>query len=303
MLKKMHARIVGAIASACLLVPGVQATENGLTSYPVGVNTVLNGVLPPPGETVFFNYTLYYNAGKFAGPHGDTLVPGFHLNTFADAPRVIHTWGTTFGPFTVSSGAIVPLIHLGLETPGGSGKRYGLGDIILEPWLIDYVNPSHTFFAFLATNVAVPSGSYSSNRVANTGRNVYALLPHISTTWFPTPAVEISTTTLVEISSPNSATHYHSGAVAALEYLVGYSLTGKVQLGVQGYVLKQFTDDKVNGVPVGEDGFRGQAVAVGPQLRYMWSKTAGVVFKYQREFAVRNRPQGNKLWMELCFPL
>jgi len=286
-----------------LVASSVEATENGLTSYPVGVNTVLNGVLPPPGETEFFNYTLYYNAGKFAGPHGESLVSGFHLNMFADAPRVVHTWGTTFGPFTVSSGAIVPLVHLGLDTPGGSGNRTGLGDIILEPWLIDYANPSRTFFAFLATNVAVPSGSYSANRVANTGRNVFALIPHISTTWFPTPAVEISTTTLVEISSPNSETRYHSGAIASLEYVVGYSLDSKVQLGLQGYLLKQFTDDKINGTPVGADGFRGKAVAIGPQLRYMWSHAAGIVFKYQREFDVRNRPQGNKFWMELCLPL
>ncbi|MFJ1253696.1 transporter [Cupriavidus sp. CuC1] len=300
---KVPARFLTVVALACLLASKVEATENGQTSYPVGVNTVLNGILPPPGETQFYNYTLYYNAGKFAGPHGGSLVPGFHLNTFADAPRVVHTWGTTFGPFTVSSGAIVPLVHLGLETPGGSGKRYGIGDIILEPWLIDYSNPSRTFFAFLATNVAVPSGSYSANRVANTGRNVYALIPHISTTWFPTPAVEVSTTTLVEISSPNSATRYHSGAVAALEYLVGYSLDSKFQLGLQGYLLKQFTDDKVNGTPIPGDGFRGRAVAVGPQLRYMWSPAAGIVFKYQREFAVQNRPQGNKFWVELCFPL
>lgn len=118
------------------------------------------------------------------------------------------------------------------------------------------------------------------------------------------PAVEVSTTTLVEFSSPNSATRYHSGAVAALEYLVGYSLTNsKFQLGLQGYLLKQFTDDKVNGAPIPGDGFRGKAVAIGPQLRYVWSQVSGILFMYQREFDVRDRPQGNKFWVELCFPL
>jgi hypothetical protein len=73
--------------------------------------------------------------------------------------------------------------------------------------------------------------------------NTYALMPYLSMTWFPTSAVEISTTSLVEVNSPNSATHYHSGAVAVLDYLVGYSLNKKVQVGVQGYFLQQFTDD------------------------------------------------------------
>jgi hypothetical protein len=91
--------------------------------------------------------------------------------------------------------------------------------------------------------------------------------------------------------------------VAVLDYLVGYSLNKQVQLGVQGYLLKQFSDDTVNGEPVPGGGFRGQAVAIGPQLRYMWSQTSGIVFKYQHEFAVRNRPQGDKVWMELSFPL
>jgi hypothetical protein len=296
-------KLVTAIALTWLLNLNANATENGLISYPVGVNTVLDGVLPQPGATQFYNYTLYYNANKFAGSSGESLIPGFHLNTFADAPRAIHTWGTMKGPFTLSSGAIVPFIYLHASTPAGTGNRTALGDIILEPWLIGYSNPSHSFFAFFATDVAVPSGAYSPNRIANTGLNTYALMPYLSLTWFPTPAVEISTTSLVEINSPNSATHYHSGAVAVLDYLVGYSLNKQVQVGVQGYFLKQFSDDTVNGAPVPGGGFRGQAVAIGPQLRYMWSQTSGIVFKYQHEFAVRNRSQGDKVWMELSFPL
>ncbi|MGF6782216.1 transporter, partial [Paraburkholderia sp. GAS334] len=111
-----------------------------------------------------------------------------------------------------------------------------------------------------------------------------------------------SSLTRRQTASPSQAGP-HELLQGRLEYLVGYSLNSKLQLGLQGFLLKQFADDDVNGTPVGEDGFRGQAVAVGPQLRYMWSQAAGIVFKYQREFAVRNRPQGNKLWIELCFPL
>nr|WP_254603550.1 hypothetical protein [Burkholderia lata] len=35
----------------------------------------------------------------------------------------------------------------------------------------------------------------------------------------------------------------------------------------------------------------------------MWGPASGVVVKYQHEFAVRNRPQGNKLWVQFSFPL
>ncbi|VWC98374.1 phenol degradation protein [Burkholderia lata] len=55
----------------------VSATENGQISYPFGVNTVLNGMLPPPGNTQYFNYALYSASNRFAGPDGGSAVPGF----------------------------------------------------------------------------------------------------------------------------------------------------------------------------------------------------------------------------------
>ncbi|MCO2667172.1 phenol degradation protein meta, partial [Pseudomonas aeruginosa] len=103
------------------------AAESGQISYPFGVNTVLNGLLPPPGHTQYFNYSLYYTANRFAGPDGGGAVPGFHLSVVAETPRVVHTWGATLGPFSLSSSAIVPIVRLHLSTPGGTGNRTSLG--------------------------------------------------------------------------------------------------------------------------------------------------------------------------------
>ena len=296
-------RALGASLVACAIAAPAAATENGQISYPFGVNTVLNGMLPPPGHTQYFNYSLYYSSSKFAGPDGGSAVPVFHLSVVAETPRVVHTWGATLGPFSISSSAIVPIVRLHLSTPGGTGNRASLGDVILEPLMINYANASKTFFAFFSPSFAVPSGAYAANRIANTGMNTYAFLPYLSTTWFPRRDWEISTTTLFELNSPNHATHYHSGAVAVLDYLIGYSITPRVQLGLQGTLLKQFTDDTQDGMKVASDGFRGQSVAIGPQLRYMWGPASGVVVKFQHEFAVRNRPQGEKLWVQFSFPI
>ena len=278
------------------------ATENGLTIYPVGVNTVLDGIVPPPGDTRFYNYTQYYVANKFAGPHGESIVPGFHSGVFADAPRVIHTWGPTLGPFTLSSGIIVPILHVNVDVPTRNGRRTGLGDITIHPVFLGYVNPSHSFFASLGTDVGLPTGSYNVNRVANTGNNVYAFMPNPNLTWFPTPDWELSTTAMFELDSPNHATHYHNGAVSFLDWVVGYSFTKALQVGVQGFFLNQFTDDTVHGQPVHGDGFRGRAIGIGPQLRWDWSPGSALVFKYQHEMSVRNRPQGERFWIEVSVP-
>lgn len=288
---------MGAIATSA------HAAENGQITYPVGLNTVLNGLLPPPGATQFYNYTQHYSANKFAGPDGRSVVPGFKLNAFADALRIVHTWQSGIGPFSVSSGAVLPIVHLDIRMPFGSDRRTAISDIVLEPLIIGYSNPSKTFFAFFNPAFAVPSGGYSVDRLANTGLNTYAFLPSVSATWFPHPGWEISTTAVLEFNSRNPATNYHSGAVAVLDYVVGYSLTDKLQLGLQGSFLKQFTDDTRDGVRVGGDGFRAQAAAIGPQLRYNFGPAAGLALKYQREFAVRNRPQGNRFWFQFSFAL
>lgn len=174
------------LAMASLMGAGeVRATENGLATYPVGVNTVLDGILPPPGATQFYNYTEYNFSSKFAGADGKSSVPGFHSEVLVDAPRVVHTWGPTLGSFTFSSGIVVPLFHLHVDVPGASGTRSALGDIIVHPLMVGYSNPSHTFFAFISPDVGLPTGSYSVNRVANTGLNTYAFEPNLSVTGFP----------------------------------------------------------------------------------------------------------------------
>jgi hypothetical protein len=279
------------------------ATENGLTTYPIGVNTVLDGIMPPPGVTQFYNYTEYYVANKFAGSDGANALPGFHSEVLVEAPRVVHTWGKTFGPFTLSSGIVVPFAHLHLDVPGASGTRTALGDIILQPFIMGYSNAAHTFFAFVSPDFSVPSGAWQAGRVANIGVNYYAFQPNVDVTWFLHPDWEISATAQVEFHSPNHATNYHSGDVASIDYLVGYSVTKKLQLGIQGFYLQQFTDDTINGQTASNGGFRGRAAGIGPQVRYDLGPGAAIVFKYQHEFAVRNRPEGERLWVEFAFPI
>jgi hypothetical protein len=288
----------------CVTFAGIaSATENGLTTYPMGVNTVLDGITPPPATTQFYNYTEYYFANKFAGTDGKSSIPGFHAEALVDAARVVHTWGKTFGPFTLSSGLIVPFARLHVDVPGASGTRGALGDLIVQPFILGYSNASHTFFAFVSPDVSLPTGAYSVNRLANIGVNYYAFQPNASVTWFPDPKWELSATTQIEFHSPNHATNYHSGDVASLDYLIGYSILKKLQIGLQGFLLKQFTDDTANGQTAPGNGFRGQALGIGPQLRYDIGPRSAIVFKYQHEFAVRNRPQGDRLWLEFSFPI
>ena len=300
----MKKKIAKAVGISLMILTGDRAvaTENGLTSYPIGVNTVLDGVLPPPGASQFYSYTEYYVTNQFSGNQGQAIIPGFRTSLIAEAPRVIHTWSPLFGPFTVSSGMVVPIVHLSTRVDGLSGQNTGLGDVTISPLYIGYKNADSTVFSYLGLDITVPSGAYSASRVANLGRNVFAFVPNFNLTVFPRRDIEATLSINVEFDTKNQSTNYQSGNVASLEYLLGYSITPKFQVGIQGYVLSQFSDDRQSGVTV-DDGFRGRAIAFGPQVRYNFSPTSAIVLKYQHEVAVRNRATGDRLWVELTFPI
>lgn len=281
----------------------VSATEHASITYPMGVDTVLNAIMPAPGTTQLYSYTQYYVANKFAGPDGSDAIPGFSVSALVEAPRFLHTWGSKLGPFTMTTGAVLPIIHASNTIGPISGNHGGIGDVIIHPLVLGFSNQAHNFFAYASADFSLPTGSYSSTRLVNTGSNTKGFLPIVSMTWFPSRNLEISASSLAEIHSPNHATNYHSGNVSITDFNIGYSVTPKLQLALQGYVMRQFTDDKINGVAFAQDGFRGRVMALGPQLRYNIGPKSGFILKYQREFSAQNRPQGHRLWAEFTMPL
>ncbi|AMU10866.1 hypothetical protein A2T82_31540 [Burkholderia cenocepacia] len=66
--------------------------------------------------------------------------------------------------------------------------------------------------------------------------------------------------------------------------------------------MNQFSDDEIGGAII--DGKRGRAFGLGPQISIdIAHGKGGIVLKYQREFGVRNRAQGDKFWFELAVPI
>ena len=100
----------------------------------------------------------------------------------------------------------------------------------------------------------------------------------------------------------NTRTHYQSGQEINVDYGVGYHVTPALQLGASGYLYKQVTDDRLNGQAVA-GGNRGQALAIGPFVRWHPSDRWGVTFKWQAEASVRNRAEGNRFFLQIALQL
>lgn len=282
------------------------ASEGGQTHYPVGVDTIMNAALPGPGDTSFYSYSQDYESSYLADEDGRSLDPNFKASVQAEAFRVIHNWGKKLGPFYIVSGAIAPITRVSLTLFGRHDTSVGLSDLVISPVYLYYVNKTGSLFTYFGPDVYLPVGKYNKSRLANNGLHYWAIAPNAHVTWLPTKRLELSTTIYSEFNARNHATDYKSGSSLSADGVVAYrafNALPKLKLAVQGYVTKQFTNDRQYGLVVG-NGNKGQAFALGPQVSYdIANARGGILLKYQREFGVENRTRGNRFWFEIAFPI
>ncbi len=275
----------------------VLATENGGQNYPFGVNTILPGIAPPPGETWWQNYSVYYSANRFNDGDGKPLIPGFKIDAAAYAPRIFHSWDVKFGPFGLASAIVVPFVYVGVKTALSSTSDFNVGNPTIQPLYLTYANAAKTFFAYGGVDVFVPTYTAVSRPYAS-------MDPIVTMTWFPRKGVDVNLIALIEYAlAENKSTNYRSGSVVVVDYSAHVKpipSLPKLSLGFNGYYLDQFTSDKVAGVDI---GFEGRALALGPELVYETGQAAGLAIKWQHEFDTRNRPQGEQVWFQFQVPL
>jgi hypothetical protein len=64
--------------------------------------------------------------------------------------------------------------------------------------------------------------------------------------------------------------------------------------------VKQVTDDRVAGATV--PGSKGRAYNVGPSLKYQRKDGWFLTAKFERQYGVRNRPDGSAFWIKTILP-
>lgn len=299
---------LGVLAVVCLAAgagTSAHATEGGGGAYPNGAEDFMSGAVPPPG-TYFINYFDYYSADKFADKDGNDKIPGFKLNVTADVLRFIHiTDKQILGGFW-GFHAFIPFMNVDVETktPLGSGNKAGLGDIIIDPFILSWHGKN--WHAATGIDIYIPTGSYSKNDLANVGRNYWTFEPIVAGTYITENGYEASAKLMYDINTRNNdaskltapgTTTYLSGH----EFHLDYALAKKIDnfsFGLTGYFYQQVTDDEANGKTVNDS--KGRVVALGPALKYDY-KNMAFSLKYQFETAAENRPEGNNLWFKFVY--
>lgn len=272
----------------------VNATEGGGTSYPLGADGFLGGVLPPPGF-YYVDYLAHYTTNRINDKNGHKIPISFHANATANASRFVYQSPINFLGGQLGAYAYFILAHVSADTALGSKSKSGFGDTSIGVY-----NSWHfkNFHAAAAVEAIMPTGSYEKNDIINIGRNYFSILPVFVYTYLADNGFEISQKLMYDFNTENNDTHYTSGQEFHFDYAVGWRIK-RFTIGAAGYFDKQTTADDGPGV---SDGNYGQVFAAGPALKWDFKSGGYAELKYMKEMLVENRPEGDKFFFKLVLP-
>jgi hypothetical protein len=293
-------RLFCAVLAAAGLLPVANAADGGASVYPAGVETIMPGMMPPPGQSILLVFNNFYQANAVMDGAGRSAVPGFHLRVAAVAVRIIHNWGVNaLGGLLVSSIA-VPILYEHVDGPFGKFDKTGIGNVGIGVLAVSYAKRDwHWWYGI---DGFTPGGEYNKNDILNVGQHNFAAAPSGAFTYLPRRGtIELSSKLQYIVNFTNPATRYRSGHEFVWEYAAMHSLTKHASIGLNGYYSQQTTSDLQYGIPV-PGGDRERVLAAGPQLKYRL-RAVELILKYQKESMVENRTKGNSFWCQIGIPL
>jgi hypothetical protein len=300
-------------AGACCLAPA-GATEQGGSSYPVGVELGYGDMLPP--GLYHLGYYSHAEASAIKGADGRDLGwTRFRLRADTLSYRLQVVWDATLWGAGTESALVLPFPSIHLErqvaptAPDSGGSRTGLTDPLIVPLRLAWKDEQWNHSA--ALEIIAPLGAYDQYARVNTGRNYWQFAPAYAFTWRPLPELALALKLRYGFNTRNDATNYRSGDEFTAEYSAGYKVAPNLALGLQGYAFRQTTDDELNGRPTSDlngrllgtgIGNRGGANSAGPFLSWMVSPRFAFTVKYQHDFGVKNRAEFRRFWLQAKLP-
>ncbi|MFT4246933.1 MAG: transporter [Pseudomonas sp.] len=272
------------------------ATESGgLAIYPDGLENFLVSALPPPGVHVLvYGGSLSYDSLR--GDRGQALVQDFNVDVNVVAPRLVWVTQQKVLGGQLAFHAIAPLLDIDFRVNGARYKSSGLGDVTVGTAVGYHVSPALHWLWGL--DVYAPTGDYDVSDPSSPGKNYWTFQPLWALTYVQPSGFNGDVKVMYDINQRNDATDTRSGQAIHADYSAGWGLGNGWVIGVGGYAFQQLTDDEG---PNSAQG-KAQAFAIGPSIRYANARGWLLTVKWQKEFDVRNRPEGNQLVVKTSIP-
>jgi hypothetical protein len=284
------------------------AFAGGSNVYPNGAEGFWMGAAPPPG-TYYVNYTLWYTSHEYVDNDGDEIkvgpLAGFKNDVLANTSRFIYISDKELFGANIGAHIFINLLDVDVKTAGGNSHVSGLGDTIINPFILCWHWPN--LHITTGVDIYVPTGDYDEGRVVNLSANAFVYEPVFAVTYMtPMEGLTVSAKFMYDFPEVNKDyTNPFTGASGNLEYgeefhfdySIDYMVKENLKAGIGGYFYQQTTKDEFNGV---SNPAKGRVFAVGPGFEYSPERFEGrltISYRAQFEMAAKNRPEGMSNWL------
>ena len=287
-------------ACACTLGAASAHAQPVTVNEPAGINLGGTSFFDALGKyTPGFIYQQYFQIQHYNSINGDNgrpvpVIKGTDFTAIVSLNQFIYV-----SPYHILGGvlggmAILPLVDLNASFAPDSivrlkaNRGVGVGDITWGPFIAfpPVIRGGRPVFAQrIEFDVVSPSGGYDTSKDINPSSGFWSVNPYWAVTVLPTPKTEISarfsylhnfSNTHPASSAPLPAgTTTQAGDAGWVNFTASYEVLPKLNVGLNGYYFKQFTDNQVDGVI--QKGTEAESISMGPGGTYAFNQ-ANIAF-------------------------
>ncbi|UFH51249.1 SphA family protein [Pseudomonas sp. KNUC1026] len=298
------------IAAAVLACQSLAAHAYDLPGLNLGSTSFYDGSPVPGGPGLYLEqYFTYSKASRFNDADGHKLgLPRQDVTVFAPTTQLI--WvpepmsnGATLGVTALVTSLAHVSVHDGLDNAVLS-SREGIGDLTIGPFLqlptLTRADGSPLLTQRIEADFVLPTGAYDRDKSINPGSNFFSFNPYYAATYWFTPKWSVSGRFMYLWNAENhdpqrsfgDVSDTQAGQALHANLTTQYALTDKLSVGINGYVLKQITDTRIDGHQA--SGRREKVWAIGPGFAYAFDRENVLTVNSYFEQGAENRTEGNK---------
>ena len=294
MLKRLECVLFLILLSPASLVAQTHVAEPAVN---LGDTSFLDGIAGPGG--VIEEIGDGAHEGTIVDGSGNTVSGTGTVNSISELTHVAWITRKTILGGWYGTEVVAAAAHVNAGSMGQSG---GWGALTVSPFILQWSErkigniPIDQRVVF---DFDLPVGAYTRSSAVNIGANAFTVHPYYAITAFPAKRIETSWSVHYLWNSTNDSPPFATGAQSmqagqAIHFnaTTAYNFGKHLWLGPNAYYLRQITDGRIDGIPLGNSP--EQVAAIGPGM--VWN--SGKWFFYANgyhEFGVKNRPEGNKL--------
>jgi hypothetical protein len=312
--------VCAAATAAALIAEPAVAAEGGTGVYLLGKRGPLAAFVPKPGW--YLTNDLFYLSADRSDltPFENRLVGDVDAEALINIAQFTFVADTTVLGGRLALSAVLPYGNVdvsatgAVQAPAGitidrdiNDSVTGLGDPAVGASLGWKKRTGDKFRAWSTYgSVFIPVGDYEVGRIANVGKNRWAVdVGGAYTMANFKRGRELSSVLGFTFNGDNEDTDYSTGTELHLEFAGKQHLPNHWSFGVVGYWYEQLTGDSNNPAILGD--FKGRAIALGPEVSYQFVQNSQrpitLDLRWYHEFEVKNRLEGDSVFLTISVPL